>query len=83
MADLEQRVAALESEMAALKTRIGAIDAELRALPKLINAGFRRMDSRFTRAHADFAELKTVIDLRLDATLMAIAEMTPKRQDDA
>jgi hypothetical protein len=81
MADLEQRVATLESEVAALKTRIGAIDAELRALPKLINAGLRRMDSRFTRIHADIAELKTAMDLRFDATLMAMAEMVGKRQE--
>jgi hypothetical protein len=79
MVDLEQRVAALESEVAALKTRIGAIDAELRALPKLINTGFRRLDSRFARVHADIGELKTVIDLRFDATLLAIAEMIAKR----
>jgi predicted fused transcriptional regulator/phosphomethylpyrimidine kinase len=73
MADLEQRVAALESEVAALKSRIGAIDAELRALPKPINAGFRRMESRLTRVHADIAELRTAMDLRFDAALMAIA----------
>ena len=81
MADLEQRVAALESEVAALKTRIGVIDAELRALPKLINAGFRRMDGRFTRVHADIAELRTAIDLRFDATLLAMAEMVSRRQE--
>jgi hypothetical protein len=32
--------------VAALNIRIGAIDADLRALPNLINARFRRMDSR-------------------------------------
>jgi hypothetical protein len=81
MADLEQRLAVLESEVAALNISIGAIDADLRALPNLINAGFRRMDSRFTRVHADIAELKTAIDLRFDATLMAIAEMVVMKQD--
>ena len=63
--------------MADLEQRVAALESEVAALKTRIGV----IDAELTRAHADIAELKTAIDLRFDATLMAIAEMTGKKQD--
>ena len=58
MADLEQRVTALEREMASLKASVAGHDDELRSIPDLIKLEFRLNNSQMARLNRDVSELK-------------------------
>ena len=58
MADLEQRVAALEHEMTALKGRVGILDEDTKSIPDLIKMEFRLASSQSARMSRDISDLQ-------------------------
>ena len=58
MADLEQRVTALEREMSALKARVGTNEEDLQNIPELIRTEFRLANSQMARLSRDVADLQ-------------------------
>jgi predicted RNase H-like nuclease (RuvC/YqgF family) len=65
---LERRNETLERELAELKAKVSSIETDLALIPGLITTGFRQMESRF-------AQLRTHMDERFDATIRAVAEI--------
>jgi hypothetical protein len=57
MADLEQRVTALEREMTALKARVDVQEEDARSIPDLIKVEFRLANSQMARLSSDVARL--------------------------
>jgi hypothetical protein len=65
MADLEQRLTALEREMSALKSRVGAAEEDGASIPDLIKLEFRLANSQIARQSRDLAGLRSdVADLK-------------------
>lgn len=58
MADLEQRVAALEHDVTTLKTRVGANEEDFGSIPDLIKLEFRLGNSQVARLSRDFADMR-------------------------
>ena len=78
MADLEQRVSALEQEVSALKSRVGIHDDELANIPELIRTEFRLTNSQIARLSRDVGLLRD-LPAKMDALQRVVAEMLAER----
>ena len=78
MADIEERVTALEHDVSALKARVVGHEEDLGNIPELIRTEFRLTNSQIARLSRDVAILRDV-PAKLDALQRVMAEMLAER----